>query len=110
MCMDSASLYRKYRIKPAGTIDFELLITKMLGNQKYWPGLKKCIMSYCKMLGNNRMLWMNTKNTGRKLFAPELEGSISVFKERPISELVTAYSIADPMLLPELYELAISSL
>ena len=71
---DSAGLFREFGIKMAGLRDLQLL--SLHGSESmYRPKLADAILKFCKMSRKQRILWLNTKHAGQKLFAPERGGS-----------------------------------
>lgn len=101
---DQAGLFRNFGIILEGVYDIQLLALLANGSPTHRSGLEKVIFQHCKMTTEESELVRNTKRIGKMLFAPEHGGSYEVFKTRPMSKAITAYSLLDTVYLPLLCE------
>jgi exonuclease 3'-5' domain-containing protein 1 len=106
---DSDALYAHFGIKLAGIEDLQLMQLATRGGERtHVKGLAHCIrwnIPYTEWKDGQDSIdkWLETKEKGRKLFAPEHGGSFEVFIQRPLSEDVLKYCIEDVRLLPILW-------
>jgi exonuclease 3'-5' domain-containing protein 1 len=54
--------------------------------KRYVKGLSKCIKRDLSLTISERKTWIETKEKGLDLFAPERSGSYEVFNARPLSK------------------------
>lgn len=108
---DSDALYHHFHITLRGVQDLQLM---ELATRKYpkktVAGLRQCILSDLKLKEVNRRNWIEAKEAGSKLFAPEKGGSYEVFNLRPLPEEIRAYCIQDVSFLPRLWHVYHSKL
>ncbi|KAJ5527079.1 hypothetical protein N7513_011238 [Penicillium frequentans] len=101
---DSDALFAHYQIALDGIQDLQLMeLASRKSSKKYVTGLGKCIEYDAQMTSGERASWKLTKDTGRKLFAPELGGSYEVFNTRPLPDIIIQYCAQDVHLLPKLW-------
>ena len=77
------------------------------GFKKFVNGLARCMESYfaaASRYSTEALEWRRAKETGKRLFAPELGGSYAVFNARPMSQAIIDYCVQDVTLLPRLYD------
>ncbi|KAL3446045.1 ribonuclease H-like domain-containing protein [Aspergillus insuetus] len=107
---DSDALFAHFGIKLAGIEDLQLMELGTRGGKRtHVKGLAHCIrlnIPYAEWKDGQESIdrWLETKEKGRKLFAPEHGGSFEVFNQRPLSEDVLKYCIEDVRLLPILWK------
>ncbi|KFX91232.1 hypothetical protein V490_06015 [Pseudogymnoascus sp. VKM F-3557] len=73
-------------------------------NRKYVNGLSKCIEKDITMTASEKRQWIEGKEKGKRLFAPELGGSYEVFNERPLPEEIAIYCTQDVRYMPKLWK------
>jgi exonuclease 3'-5' domain-containing protein 1 len=106
---DSDALFAHFDIKLAGIEDLQLMELATRGSERtHVKGLAYCIrwnIPYAEWKDGQDSIdkWLETKEKGRKLFAPEHGGSFEVFNQRPLSDDVLKYCIEDVRLLPILW-------
>jgi exonuclease 3'-5' domain-containing protein 1 len=102
---DSDALYSHFGINLAGICDIQLMeLATRSFSKRCVNGLAKCIEKDLAMTKREKRIWMSTKETGIKLFAPERGGSYEVFNIRPIPEDIRQYCMQDVQFLPRLWE------
>ncbi|KAL2181542.1 ribonuclease H-like domain-containing protein [Thermothelomyces heterothallicus CBS 202.75] len=106
---DSDALYSHFGVRLEGVVDLQLMElatrpapTAVRPRNVFVSGLAKCIGVLAPA---ERAAWAAAKDRGRRLFAPELGGTYSVFNQRPLSEEVWLYSVQDVRFLPRLWAL-----
>ena len=72
-------------------------------NKKRLHGLARCITSDLSLGAYEKRRWVERKNRGKRLFAPEMGGSYEVFNERPIGEDIALYCTQDVQFMPGLW-------
>ncbi|KAL2168304.1 hypothetical protein VTG60DRAFT_169 [Thermothelomyces hinnuleus] len=108
---DSDALYSHFGVRLEGVVDLQLMELATRPAPAVRPpnvfvsGLAKCIERDGVLAPAERVAWAAAKDRGRRLFAPELGGTYSVFNERPLSEEVWLYCIQDVRFLPRLWAL-----
>ena len=101
---DSDALYSHYGIHLAGIQDLQVLENATRsGRKSFVCGLGKCIEKDAPMGYAERAAWKADKESGRKLFSPELGGSYEVFNARPMTEQIKKYCVQDVLFLPGLW-------
>ncbi|KAF2678020.1 hypothetical protein K458DRAFT_423432 [Lentithecium fluviatile CBS 122367] len=101
---DSDALYSHFGINLAGVVDIQLLeLATRSGSKRFISGLAKCMERDLPMTSAERQTWMATKETGRRLFAPERGGSYEVFNKRPLPQEIREYCMQDVKFLPRLW-------
>ncbi|KAL3485387.1 ribonuclease H-like domain-containing protein [Aspergillus germanicus] len=107
---DSDALHAHFGIRLAGIEDLQLMELGTRGGERtHVKGLSHCIrlnIPFAEWKDGQESIdrWLETKEKGRKLFAPEHGGSFEVFNQRPLSEDVLRYCIEDVRLLPILWK------
>ncbi|KAJ0420231.1 ribonuclease H-like domain-containing protein [Aspergillus carlsbadensis] len=107
---DSDALYAHYGINLGGIEDLQLMeLANRGGERTRVKGLSYCIrynIPYAAWKNGQDSIdqWVETKEKGRKLFAPEHGGSLEVFNDRPLSMDVLMYCIEDVRMLPILWK------
>lgn len=83
---DSDAFFSHFQISLHSIIDLQLLeFASRQVRGRYVNGLAKCILKDVGLPRSESQAWQNTKEAGKRLFAPE-EGDIyEVFLERPLS-------------------------
>lgn len=66
-------------------------------------GLSKCIERDAPLSYADRADWVQKKNLGTRLFAPEKGGCYEVFNKRPMDEDILRYCANDVQILPRLW-------
>ncbi|KAL3466891.1 ribonuclease H-like domain-containing protein [Aspergillus heterothallicus] len=100
---DSDALYAQFGIHLAGIVDIQLFeLATRGGPRRLVNGLARCIERDAGLSWTETAEWRNTKENGRKLFAPERGGSYEVFNARPLSEDIIKYCAQDVRILPNL--------
>jgi exonuclease 3'-5' domain-containing protein 1 len=108
---DSDALYGLYGIKMQGVTDLQLMENaSRSGRRTFLHGLAKCIKHDSRLSGQKRREWEDTKEKGRRLFAPEQGGRYEVFNERPLTEDMRKYCEQDVLCMPGLYKIYSSGL
>lgn len=102
---DSDALYSHFHIELAGVLDLQLM---ELATRRHYPkkcvkGLAKCIEHDAPLSALEKQAWAQTKEIGRRLFAPEMGGSYLVFNERPLRRDIQEYCAQDVYILPRLW-------
>ncbi|OBT74501.1 hypothetical protein VF21_06920 [Pseudogymnoascus sp. 05NY08] len=101
---DSDALFSHFQIYADGIKDLQVM---ELATRKYsqWlvASLTKCIKNDSPISPIMKIQWIQTKDRGRSLFAPEEGGSFEVFNERPLKPELMEYCQKDTSLLPGLY-------
>jgi exonuclease 3'-5' domain-containing protein 1 len=102
---DSDALYSSFGVLLAGIQDLQLMeLASRSFNRRFVNGLSKCIERDGRLTVTERRQWMQCKEKGRRLFAPELGGSYAVFNKRPLEKDIFDYCAQDVQLLPRLWE------
>lgn len=101
---DSDALYGNYQIKLAGIHDLQLMeLATRSFPRKCVNGLSKCIERDAPLSIQERLSWIQTKEGGLRLFAPEKGGRYEVFNERPLPDAIKFYCAQDVQILPRLW-------
>lgn len=101
---DSDALYSHFSVSLAGIHDIQLMeLATRPRSKKFLHGLARCITSDLSLGGYEQRRWMDQKNRGKRLFAPELGGSYEVFNERPMGEDIALYCTQDVQFMPKLW-------
>ncbi|KAF4959955.1 hypothetical protein FSARC_10603 [Fusarium sarcochroum] len=101
---DSDALYGNYQIDLAGIHDLQLMeLATRSFSKRFITGLSKCIEKDAPLSYQERRTWMQTKEKGLHLFAPEKGGSYEVFNKRPLPEDIKSYCAQDVQILPRLW-------
>ncbi|TFK18245.1 hypothetical protein FA15DRAFT_760705 [Coprinopsis marcescibilis] len=99
---DADALYNQYGVDMVNVCDLQILeLAVRRSNKRHskmLTGLGKCLESYLTMGPE----WVQTKDEGRRLFAPELGGSYDVFENRPLDPRLVRYCAHDVLLLDDL--------
>lgn len=102
--VDCDSLYHLFGVLPKNIIDLQVIFMTTGGkiNSPYVEGLQKAIN---QVFGNfsEKNKYNKMKETGKKLYAPELGGSFEIWNKRPLDKQLIKYMIADTTLLYKLY-------
>jgi len=102
---DSDALYSHFGISLAGICDIQLMeLATRSFSKRCVNGLAKCMERDLSMTTRERQIWMATKETGIRLFAPERGGSYEVFNIRPMPEGIRQYCMQDVQFLPRLWQ------
>jgi exonuclease 3'-5' domain-containing protein 1 len=102
---DSDALYSHFGIALAGICDIQLMeLATRSFSKRCVNGLAKCMERDLSMTTRERQIWMSTKETGIRLFAPERGGSYEVFNIRPMPEAIRQYCKQDVQFLPRLWQ------
>lgn len=104
---DSDALYAHYNIHLGGIQDLQLMElgtrSPLVGPRRFVRGLSRCIEMDAPLSMIEKVDWLQTKDRGVKLFAPEKGGSYQVFNERPMKDIIKAYCANDVWILPRLW-------
>ncbi|RYC80175.1 hypothetical protein BFJ63_vAg16938 [Fusarium oxysporum f. sp. narcissi] len=101
---DSDALYGNYQIRLAGIYDLQLMeLATRSFSRRCVNGLSKCIEQDAPMSIQERLDWVQTKEGGLRLFAPEKGGRYEVFNERPLPDAIKFYCAQDVQILPRLW-------
>lgn len=95
---DSDALYAEYGIDLQGIEDLQLMefAARPFGDSRLLlMGLAGCIERDLPLGDATMVQFLKVKEKGRKLFAPELNGSYAVFKQRPLPEAIKEYCLFD---------------
>ncbi|KAJ5654179.1 hypothetical protein N7490_001182 [Penicillium lividum] len=102
---DSDALFAHYQIDLAGIQDLQLMeLATRSCSKRLVRGLGKCMEYDAPMTRREREDWKRTKETGRRLFAPEMGGSYEVFNTRPLTDEILQYCAQDVQFLPKLWQ------
>nr|POF11242.1 hypothetical protein CFP56_76042 [Quercus suber] len=108
---DSDALFGLFGIQVKGVEDLQLLELASRGfNRRRVNGLARCIEQDAGLGWTERQTWMTVKDRGRKLFAPELGGSYTVFDARPLADEMKKYCVQDVTVMPTLRRVYCSKL
>jgi exonuclease 3'-5' domain-containing protein 1 len=106
---DSDALFALYGVALRGVEDVQLMESaarKTTAQRRLLNGLARCVESNQAVLavgGRGSVAgWKQAKQTGERLFKPEMGGSYAVFNTRPIPKDIVAYAIGDVQFLPDL--------
>jgi exonuclease 3'-5' domain-containing protein 1 len=103
---DSDALYSHFGVALAGIQDIQLMeLATRYRSKKFLNGLARCIQYDLSLGAYQQRKWMEQKNKGKRLFAPELGGSYEVFNQRPMLEDVALYCTQDVQFMPRLWSL-----
>ncbi|KAL2812004.1 ribonuclease H-like domain-containing protein [Aspergillus granulosus] len=103
---DSDALYAHFGVHLAGIHDIQLLeLATRSGSRRFINGLARCIECDANLTWSETREWKDIKNSGRRLFAPELGGSYEVFNARPLSKDIVKYCAQDVRILPKLWRI-----
>lgn len=104
---DSAALFAQYRIDLKGVHDLQVMeFARRPGRRgKFVSGLAKSIEKDANLGYLDRKRFLDTKEAGKNLFAPEKGGSYEVFLARPISPEILNYCVQDVHYLPRLWKI-----
>ncbi|KAL3476042.1 ribonuclease H-like domain-containing protein [Aspergillus californicus] len=103
---DSDALYSHFGVHLGGIHDIQLLeLATRSFPRRFVTGLSRCIEYNAELSTADSIQWKAIKDRGRKLFAPELGGSYSVFNTRPMAEELAQYCAQDVCILPQLWRL-----
>lgn len=100
---DSDALYSHFGIKLAGVCDIQLMEIATRFSKKFVNGLSRCVETGALMTYKERANWIQIKNKGVKLFAPEKGGTYDVFNQRPLPRDIANYCAQDVQVLPRLW-------
>ncbi|KAL5337969.1 ribonuclease H-like domain-containing protein [Aspergillus crustosus] len=101
---DSDALYTHFGVHLAGIQDIQLFeLATRSGSKKFINGLAKCIERDAGLSSSEATTWKDTKESGKRLFAPERRGSYEVFNARPLSKAIVKYCAQDVQILPKLW-------
>jgi exonuclease 3'-5' domain-containing protein 1 len=102
---DSDALHGNYQIKLAGIHDLQLMeLSTRSFSRRCVNGLSKCIERDAPLSIQERLAWVQTKESGLRLFAPEKGGRYEVFNERPLPDAIKFYCAQDVQILPRLWD------
>ncbi|PCD21766.1 hypothetical protein AU210_015569 [Fusarium oxysporum f. sp. radicis-cucumerinum] len=88
----------------AGIYDLQLMeLATRSFSRRCVNGLSKCIERDAPMSIQERLEWVQTKEGGLRLFAPEKGGRYEVFNERPLPDAIKFYCAQDVQILPRLW-------
>ncbi|ORY10439.1 ribonuclease H-like domain-containing protein [Clohesyomyces aquaticus] len=108
---DSDALYSLFNIDLAGICDIQLMeLATRTASKRCVNGLARCMERNLSMTFAERQVWVDTKEAGRKLFAPERGGSYEVFNVRPMPDAIRKYCMQDVQYLPRLWQLYFSKM
>jgi exonuclease 3'-5' domain-containing protein 1 len=100
---DSDALFSLFGVRVAGIEDLQLMeLGTRTKNRERVKGLAKSIAQDAQLSAADIKAWKEVKDTGKKLFAPELGGSYAVFDQRPLSAEIVTYSVQDVLYMPAL--------
>ena len=101
---DSDALFSHYQINLQGVQDVQLMeVATRDFSRRCVNGLSKCIERDAPLASHERIAWIQVKERGKKLFAPEKGGRYEVFNERPLPDEIMAYCAQDVRILPRLW-------
>jgi exonuclease 3'-5' domain-containing protein 1 len=107
---DSDALFALYGVALRGVEDVQLMESaarKTTTQRRLLNGLARCVESNQTVLavgGRGSVAgWKQAKQTGERLFKPEMGGSYAVFNTRPILKDIVAYAVGDVQFLPDLH-------
>ncbi|KAF8451429.1 ribonuclease H-like domain-containing protein [Terfezia claveryi] len=101
---DNDALFHLYGINLKNVHDIQLmeLAARPSSKRLIW-GLAKTVEQYLHMSRTEVMEWQRVKESGKRLFLPELGGTYAVFNERPITQEIAKYCAQDVQQLPALW-------
>ncbi|KAH6627396.1 ribonuclease H-like domain-containing protein [Chaetomium tenue] len=101
---DSDALYSHFNIRLARIQDLQLMeLATRTFSKKYITGLSKCIERDACLPAAELITWKAVKDAGVKLFAPDYDGSYTVFAKRPLCDAIKLYYAQDAQILPRLW-------
>ncbi|KAK2590966.1 hypothetical protein QQS21_011345 [Conoideocrella luteorostrata] len=101
---DSDALYSHFKIHLGGIQDLQLMeLATRTFSRRCVNGLSKCIERDAPFSYTERNAWMQSKERGLRLFAPERGGSYEVFTQRPLPDDIIYYCANDVQVLPRLW-------
>lgn len=105
---DSDALFAHFKIHLRGTMDLQLLENfkrhHCHENTRFVHNLAKCVREDLRMNSEEKRAWEDTKEKGRRLFAPERGGQYAVFDERPLNRDLITYCVQDVLHMPDLWK------
>ncbi|KAF3927041.1 hypothetical protein ABW20_dc0109607 [Dactylellina cionopaga] len=102
---DNDALHHLYSISVANVIDLQLLeLATRTGSRRLLNGLSRSIQHYPILTESEKSSWLQTKERGRRLFAPEKGGSYEVFNVRPLPDDLLEYCVQDVQHLQKLWQ------
>jgi len=108
---DSDALFSHFRVNLTGIVDLQLMELAARGShRRLVNGLSRCIERDLNLTWQERQAWSQTKEKGKRLFAPERGGNYEVFNSRPLSYDIRTYCIQDVLYMPKLWVLYNSKL
>ncbi|KAI9849403.1 MAG: hypothetical protein M1838_000146 [Thelocarpon superellum] len=101
---DSDALFSHFQIDLKGVQDMQLIeLATRPFHRKFVNSLAKCIEEDAALTYGDKERWKSVKETGTRLFDPNVGGSYDVFNARPLSEAIKIYSVQDVVYLPTLW-------
>lgn len=106
---DSDALFAHYGVGLQGVEDVQLMESatrKSTASRKFLSGLAKCVEENVpfSLDVSARASWKLAKERGERLFKAANGGSYEIFNQRPISDDIISYCVADVRCLPGLRE------
>ena len=102
---DSDALFGQYAINLKGIQDLQVMEFARPGRTgRFVNGLARCIERDIQLSYVERKQFIQVKEAGKRLFAPESGGSYQVFLDRPMSSVVLDYCVQDVQYLPLLWK------
>jgi len=103
---DNDALFHIYGINLRNVHDVQLMeLATRQSSKKFLWGLAKTVEQYLHMSRAAAMEWQRVKESGKRLFSPEMGGTYAVFNERPITGEIAKYCAQDVQQLPALWAL-----
>ncbi|KAI0155257.1 ribonuclease H-like domain-containing protein [Xylariaceae sp. FL1272] len=102
---DSDALYAHFNVDLKGIHDLQLMeLATTTRRCSYVRGLAACIDCDLDLSQNEKLEFLDNKNKGKALFAPEKGGSFEVFNERPLSNDIYSYCVSDVHYMARLWD------
>ncbi|KAF3185019.1 hypothetical protein TWF788_004846 [Orbilia oligospora] len=102
---DNDALYNLYSISVANVIDLQLLeLATRHGSRRLLNGLSRSIQYYPILSASEKYDWVQIKERGRRLFAPERGGRYEIFNSRPLPDDLLEYCVQDVQHLQKLWQ------
>lgn len=90
----SDALFSHFGVNLAGIHDIQLMeLATRTRSKRCVNWLAKCIDYDLALTTAEKRTWIEAKDKGRKLLAPELGGSYEVFNQRPLAEEIALYAL-----------------
>lgn len=100
---DSDALFSLFGIRIAGIEDLQLMESgTRTGSKRLIKGLAKAIEQDARLSAAEIKSWKEVKESGKRLFVPELCGNFAVFDQRRLSAEIVKYSVQDVLHMPAL--------